>query len=406
MRIHRKCALFRNLVKRGKQIYFMQERIGFRDESARKKFFVSVRAESGAGSWRALSSQLGLRRTRFQMYQYGARLLPKSLFNSMSAFLPKEKKESFLKQTFVKPGNWGRVKGGNTNYQRNSALVIGRLRSGFENKIVNKLARLECIFLNSPLSEELCEFIGALIGDGCIDSYVTKSGRPKYHINITGDAKLDKNYLTTRISPIVCDIFKVTPHIYFRKDCRAMVLNFYSKPLFSMLTKRFGFLAANKTFTVKIPEEIIASNEKFIFATIRGIFDTDGNVFIDKRKIYTKQYGRITIKTASGPLYYQLEEFLQKHFSLYSAVKMQKNVPICEITIYGNKQIEKWMRLVGFSNERHLSKIRVLFGSSEWDLNPRPATLPVLLNVQGSRATTAPSELKPLLLANFTPSNP
>ena len=142
-----------------------------------------------------------------------------------------------------------------------------------------------------------------------------------------------------------------------------MSLVFYDKKIFNCLTNRFGFVAGNKTFTVKIPNEILAAEEKLVFATIRGIFDTDGCVFIDKRKIYHKPYGRIILKTASKPLYEQVDMFIQKHFSVYSAIKEWNGNPIYEITIYGNKQIKKWMQLIGFSNERHLCKIRKLFES-------------------------------------------
>ena|GEM_PF-1445742 len=216
-----------------------------------------------------------------------------------------------------------------------------------------------------PLSEELCAFVGAIIGDGCIDGYLTKGGKSKHHVFITGDANFDRHYLSFYLSSIAKSVFDAKPHLYFRKKQRAMSLTFYDKNIFDCLTKRFGFVAGNKTFTVKIPEEILAAEEELAFATIRGIFDTDGCVFFDNRKIYRKTYGRIILKTVSTPLYEQLNEFLGKYFSLYSATKKWNGKRIYEITIYGNKQIEKWMRLIGFSNDRHLFKIRKLLEPQE-----------------------------------------
>ena len=78
-------------------------------------------------------------------------------------------------------------------------------------------------------------------------------------------------------------------------------------------------------------------------------------VFLDKRKAYANPYPRITISIASKPLFEQLSEILAKHFSLYCLEK--KNRKIYTIEIYGHKQIKKWMKLISFSNQRHLRKV-------------------------------------------------
>ncbi|MFA4855419.1 MAG: LAGLIDADG family homing endonuclease [archaeon] len=205
------------------------------------------------------------------------------------------------------------------------------------------------------LSRDLCEFVGAVIGDGCIDRYLTKDGKSKYHVNITGDAELDKDYLSVHLPLIVQNIFNADSGFYFRKDCRCIVLNIYNELLFSTLTKRFGFVPGNKTFTVSIPEEIIEAGGDFLFAAIRGIFDTDGCIFLDKRKIYKKPYPRITLQIVSKPLFLQLKKALEKHFSLYTHYSPKRECYSLEI--YGFRQLEKWMRLIGFSNQRHLRKI-------------------------------------------------
>jgi len=164
----------------------------------------------------------------------------------------------------------------------------------------------------------LCEFVGIVIGDGCIDGYVNKVGKSYFHVTITGDAKLDRIYLTDKIPSITQTIFKIHPKLTFRKDSRAVVIQFYSKQIFTLLTKRFGFVAGNKTYDVTIPEEILNASDKHVFATIRGIFDTDGSVYLDKRNIYSKPYPRIIFTTVSKPLFIQLKEFLSKHFSIYT----------------------------------------------------------------------------------------
>ncbi len=357
----------KEIIKEKTENCIMTDRIGFIDSGNRKEFFLAVRKASGAKSWRELALLLGLRRNRFQEHQYGQMLLPEKIFNSMLTLLPKEKQESFATLICKKPSNWGMIKGGENNYTKNSGVIIKRLREGFKRRLRDKenplkfCGRPTHVDLDIPLSKELCELVGAIIGDGCIDGHIDKKGKSKYHVQIVGNSILDKDYLLITLPVIAKNIFGINASHYFRKDRKALNLNFYSKWLFTLLTKRFGFPSGKKTYTVKIPEEIMNSEEKFVFATIRGIFDTDGCVFADKRKIYKKPYGRIVLKTVSQPLYTQVKEFLENYFSLYSALKKTEHAPIYEITIYGNKQIEKWMQLIGFSNQRHLSKIEKLF---------------------------------------------
>ncbi len=209
---------------------------------------------------------------------------------------------------------------------------------------------------DTPLTEDLCEFVGAVIGDGCIDGYVNERGKSKYHVFITGNAELDKDYLTNRLTKILESAFLKTPTILLR-DSRTMILNICSKRIFKFLTERLGFIPGNKTYTVSIPSEIINGDEHLVFATIRGIFDTDGNFFIDNRKIYRKPYPRITLRIASEPLFLQLKEILEKHFSVFAAKKKNGPFQIYEIVVYNEAQLDKWMSIIGFSNQKHLRKI-------------------------------------------------
>jgi len=329
----------------------MQERIGFKDDATREDFFLSVREGSGTNSWKELMRILCLPRTRFQRYKYGEALLSRQVFDSMLKFLPKEEQDAFIEKVIVKSENWGAIKGGKNNYKKNSAEIIKRLRKGFED-------HLQPVDISNPLTEKLCEFVGAVIGDGCIDSHVDNKGKSKYHINITGNAELDKDYLTNVIPSIAKDMFNINSYVYFRSDSKTVILNFYSKTLFALLTRRFYFPIGKKTSTIKIPEEILNSNEKCVFAAIRGIFDTDGCVFIDRRKIYNKHYPRITLTIVSEPLFLQLKNFLKDYFTLYTRYYAKRNSHCLEI--YGHEQLTKWMQLIGFSNKRHLNKVEKL----------------------------------------------
>lgn len=212
--------------------------------------------------------------------------------------------------------------------------------------------------LSMELNEKLCEFVGAIIGDGCIDGFTKPSGLSNYHISITGDSNLDKDYLTEYFPNLVKKMFNVKANPSFRKTQTGLILNIYSKMIFYLVTGRLGMPIGKKTLTIRIPEVIMNSEKQFLYSTIRGIADTDGCVYLDKRKAYKKPYARIHIVTCSKPLFEQLKEILGEEFSLYVRESMAKVNMRYDIVIYGNKQLEKWMKLIGFSNERHLKKVR------------------------------------------------
>lgn len=206
------------------------------------------------------------------------------------------------------------------------------------------------------LNEEIGEFIGAFIGAFIGDGYMSNLRKKKniYVVGISGNQILDENYLKNRLLPIVKKHFPNTnPRLFYRKDENTLVLLIYSRELCDYLIS-LGFSFGPKSRTVTIPSMIVQS-EILMNATIRGIFDTDGCVFLDKRKEYNKPYPRITIKIASIPLIEQLETYLSKNFSLY-VDKRNRDRKRNTLEIYGHQQLERFLKQIGFSNKRHLSK--------------------------------------------------
>lgn len=252
-----------------------------------------------------------------------------------------------LKFTKEFPDNFGQVKGGKRAYLINfEKFQEGRKKAAISNKI-----RMRKTFtFDIELSPEICELIGAFIGDGFFNCYNNKL----YQVEFAGDSRFDLDYYNKRIIPIIKEIIPdIKPKIYKREKNSIRVV-FYSKALFCFLKDFFGFLPGKKTYTVSIPEKII-NNATFIYSTIRGIFDTDGGIFLDKRKRYRNPYPRIVFQTVSNNLYKQLMEHLSKDFKIYSFFNEKRKV--YGIEIYGHDQLKKWMSLIGFSNRRHLNRL-------------------------------------------------
>lgn len=337
------------------------ERIGFNSDEIRQNFFSAVREAIRSKTWGELCAKEAMPKTSFENYLRGKYLLPKSIFEKLNSRLDKDMQNYFMQNIFSREASWGQSVGGKTTYAKYGHLFEFRRANGLqklEEYRNQRSMRISSPFdVNQPLSEDLCEFLGAFIGDGFTGKY-----GGTYLTQFTGDVQLDRDYLLTHIVSIAKNLFKGTsahPLIAPTKNyCR---LSFYSQCLFGLLTERFEMPIGQKSHTVQIPAEIMHSNEKLMFAVIRGLWDTDGCIFYDRRAAYPRPYPRLTLQIASRPLYSQLKEFLSKYFKIYSLER--KNACSFTIEIYGYDQLRRYMKYIGFSNKRHIDRIKAGGGS-------------------------------------------
>ncbi len=320
------------------------DRIFFNDDATRDRFFASLKLKFG--SWHSLRNHFSIRRTQLERIRNGTRSIPSALFSTFLGNLPKEQQKSYLDRVHSKDKNWGRSKGGVSTYSKYPEIFKkGRRKGSFEIKFH--------FDINTPLKEDLAELIGAYIGDGFTNAY-----RSSYKVQFAGHAILDKEYHEKFLLRVIKSISSdCNPIITTKDNTTRLTLN--SKELHTLLTKRFGFPAGKKTFTVKIPNEILNSkNKTILYSCLRGIFDTDGYSFFDKRKTYTLPYVRIGLHMESKPL-------MQQVFQILTDAKINTTMARhgTLLQINGIKECRKFMSLVGFRNQRHLAKLRSVFPS-------------------------------------------
>jgi hypothetical protein len=78
-------------------------------------------------------------------------------------------------------------------------------------------------FKNIQLNSEICEFIGAFIGDGYLGNYGKKKNQ--YVVGFAGNKKLDEDYLKNYLRPLIIRNFKgVDPKLYYRLDENTLML--------------------------------------------------------------------------------------------------------------------------------------------------------------------------------------
>src|SRR3989344_697575 len=155
----------------------------------------------------------------------------------------------------------------------------------------------------------LFEFIGIMIGDGCL-LYYPEYGI--YGIEITGNAIEERDYYE-RIREFIIREFHLKPRVYVKhlKNGDGLKLIVYSKKLAEKVMS-YG-ITRNKTFTIMISQEMLSwDKSKHI---LRGILETDGCLYFSKSKtsLGKPSYPRLEIKTASDRLARQIEVLLREN---------------------------------------------------------------------------------------------
>lgn len=156
---------------------------------------------------------------------------------------------------------------------------------------------------------------------------------------------------------------------FFSRGTYGIVI--YNKKV-SSLFNDFGFPFGKKSLTVSVPKEVLQSkNFKVIAGFLRGIFDTDGNLYFrnnqscDRYTLFKRKHNYyplihfVTVsKNLAEGIGFLLDKLSIKFFMSIYYPKIKGCNKVYRITISGVKRLERWMELVGSKNSvkftRHL----------------------------------------------------
>jgi intein/homing endonuclease len=199
------------------------------------------------------------------------------------------------------------------------------------------------------------ELVGILIGDGNL-----WSNRTHWRIEVTGDKQKDRSYLLSYVKPLFENY--TSSKIIVRKRQRALRLRVCSKELFHILTSLGLKQRREKILNLSFLKKLDISKRLLV---LRGLVDTDGSVYKNKRGITYVQ-----IATVSEFLAKWIKETLEKvnfkpHISRCSD-KRPNRKDVFRVYVYGPLEIERWLKIIGFSNKYKLNKaLKILFDGAE-----------------------------------------
>jgi intein/homing endonuclease len=327
----------------------MPKRILFNSNNERALFFEKALKFFDLHTWKEFRLKLGISKAALESYRNGKLTLPEKIYLEIISRFDKETKTFLLKKISFLEEGWGRIKAGRSTYSKHREIFdVGRRKAiDFVRKRNHKFN------LDLPLDARLAYFLGLFIGDGFTNKY-----GGYYLTQFTGDKQ--EEYFYKNLFSNYCKIlFFITPKIREDSTCKAIRVNLYSKDLFNLLTERFKIPAGKKSHDVLIPREILDSKQEIISSFLRGLYDAEGCVFLDKRKSYKRHYSRIELHMCNLSLLKQVETLLIGLNINCALGRSEKNL---RVTIWGFEEVKKFVKEIGFFNPKHLKKLRKIKG--------------------------------------------
>jgi hypothetical protein len=211
--------------------------------------------------------------------------------------------------------------------------------------------------LNLPtiVGEDLAEEIGLHTGDGSMNFY---NGRGLFQLR--GHIFDDAEHYYKRITELYMKLYGISLNIRKMESTGVIGFQIWNDDLVDFKHK-IG-LPLGKKNELNIPT--ILNNRLLFFSFMRGLFDTDGCLFLEKRN--KKLYPRIEIRTVSQKLCSQMVSNFSKYGfpckSFKHVRKEKKWNDIYIIRFNGIPNLRKWWILIGSNNPKHLKKFTKFIG--------------------------------------------
>ncbi len=207
------------------------------------------------------------------------------------------------------------------------------------------------------IDEDLAEILGMHIGDGCIS--VTKRYSEYY---LGGDLKEEKEYHDEWVKPLFNKKIMIpffNKEVNYKEHPKVGIYGFhiFNKEVVKFFEK-LGVPAGKKT-NIKAPLQII-NNQKLHKRFIRGLFDTDGNIYFDKNRSAKNPINNvpnIKLDNISKPLIDQVHKMIS-NLGLHPRLKKPyqgkgNRHKIHSILIYRKGDIKYFIEEIGFKNSKH-----------------------------------------------------
>lgn len=292
-----------------------------RFKKGKQKEFLKLEKEKLSLTWPKFAKYLGIKHGKLRTFIDEQVSIDSFTFNKLRL---KSKYKKFIIEELS--DNWGRSKGGKNSFGSTKTINI------------------------PEKNEELAELWGIVLGDGCV--YRLKKYKiGVYCVKIAGHSINDKEYLLNFVKPLCDKLFGIRSRINYSKNKNCIYVILDSRKIVDFFEDN-EFKAGNKIVNQStIPNWIKKDNKSLAFC-LRGLFDTDGSFY----QLTNQNSYQINFKNNNLTLLNDLREGL-----IQLGILPSKIIRGNSLVITKKSEIEKFYKLIGFSNPKHLNKIKKLF---------------------------------------------
>lgn len=297
---------------------------------------------------RELSKILGYHTRTISDWRRGKYNMPAETYEKMTKLIGKS--PLFFCPEYIYEKEQRRIAGsigGLAQWQKNGSIgTIQDKVAGGKASYNSRRHNLNDIFTRTKISKpklghELAEFIGISMGDGSISDY-------QVSISLNDEDDIEFIGYVAKVSE---SLFGIQPFIQKRKGSKCSCVVLSSIELVEFLVD-LGLPKGDKIRAkLDIPDWIL-SDLDLSRACVRGLFDTDGSIFLEKHTINGKKYAypRMSFVSASEEL---RESVYQVYVDLGFNPKIRNNR---SVNLERFTDIVKYFKIVGSSNEKHIRR--------------------------------------------------
>lgn len=215
-----------------------------------------------------------------------------------------------------------------------------------------ELAKALGFILRKPIKRPresilLAEFVGIMLGDGCLSSH--------FQVGISFNAETDAAY-GDYLQRLFQDLFGVRGSIQRRRDTHGWTVVGSSRALVEYL-QTIGLVRGNKVaHQVDVPSWIW-TRRSYQLACLRGLMDTDGSIYRYRHRVYGHRYRHVGLCFAnhSKPLLRSVEAILRR-------CGFRPRVRPYGVYLNRQDEIQRYFRTIGSHNLKHSSRFCQYFG--------------------------------------------
>lgn len=195
---------------------------------------------------------------------------------------------------------------------------------------------------NPEFSSKLAELLGILFGDGHLSHY---------QVSVTTNSETDGEHALFTCQ-LINELFSVWPSIKKKRGENTINVIVSSKKMVDFLNK-IGMPIGNKIQNnLRIPKWIF-KNISYKKAFIRGLFDTDGCIYIDIHRNKNKEYKHFGWTITS-----YADNLIGDIIKVLSDLKFSPTHRISQKSVYLRRQdeIKRYFDEIGSNNHKHLKR--------------------------------------------------